>query len=38
MLSNRDAMDATEAGLPINPALLTLLNDGLTIRTSLFFI
>jgi hypothetical protein len=37
ILSKRDAIEATEAGLPMNPALLTLLNDGLTIITSLFF-
>ena len=36
MLNNKDAIDATEAGLPINPALLTLLNEGFTIKTSLF--
>jgi hypothetical protein len=36
MLSNKEAIEATEAGLPIKPALLTLLNEGLTMITSLF--
>ena len=38
IFSNSDAIVAIDAGLPINPALLTLLNDGLIIKISLFFI
>ena len=39
MIFNKsDAIVAIEAGLPINPTLLTLLKDGLIIKISLFFI
>jgi len=35
MLSNKDATEAIEDGLPMKPALLTLANEGFTIITSL---
>ena len=38
MLKRIDATEAIELGLPIKPALFTLLNEGLTIITSLLLI